>query len=128
MAEAAVEKGHLSAVKPDGSIIKKRWGKIEELSIDTLSEVRKLTVLPGCSLTLIGRGDRSIHWLVTYGNARLTGPRTDVRLGADQSVEVADKMRYRLSNASRRRPLEMIEIRRGSALAKHYSGEYEEFE
>ena len=106
--------------RPEASIHQKvfrPWGSYESLVAGEQFQVKRLTVMPGQTLSLQLHHHRAEHWVVVSGEAEVTRGEEQLTLGTDQSTYIPIGMKHRLANPSAA-PLEVIEVQSGSYLGE----------
>ncbi len=106
--------------RPEASIHQKvfrPWGSYESLVAGEQFQVKRLTVMPGQTLSLQLHHHRAEHWVVVSGEAEVTRGEEQLTLGPDQSTYIPIGMKHRLANPSAA-PLEVIEVQSGSYLGE----------
>ena len=93
------------------------WGAYERIDMGRRYQVKRITVNPGCKLSLQSHFHRSEHWVVVSGTARVTVDDEVKVLTENQSVYIPLGAVHRMENPGRI-PLELIEVQSGS-----YTGE-----
>lgn len=89
------------------------WGWYESLLVGGRFQVKRITVLPGASLSLQSHFHRSEHWIVVEGTAKVTVDEEVSLLSENQSVYIPVGTRHRIENPGRI-PLVFIEVQTGS--------------
>ena len=100
---------HLRVVRP--------WGAFEGLRQEPGFQVKLLTVNPGASISLQYHNQRTEHWVVVAGRARVTRDSETLELGANQSTYVAVGVHHRLENPGSE-PLHVVEVQSGDYLGE----------
>ncbi len=93
------------------------WGAYTVLEEGQGYKVKKVTVNPGCRLSLQLHHQRSEHWVVIAGAATITCGQKVFRLGVGESTGIPKKTRHRLENAGSE-PLHIIEVQNGPYLGE----------
>ena len=93
------------------------WGSYTVLEEGPGYKVKRVTVNPGGRLSLQLHHQRSEHWVVIQGKARVTCGRRVFDLGVGQSTGVPKETRHRLENPGSE-PLEIIEVQNGPYLGE----------
>lgn len=93
------------------------WGFYEILNIGPNYQVKRLTVMPGESLSFQKHFHRSEHWVVVSGTAKVRLEDNELMLSVDQSIYIPCEARHQLSNPGNE-VLQVIEVQSG-----HYLGE-----
>ncbi|MEO6711128.1 MAG: phosphomannose isomerase type II C-terminal cupin domain [Planctomycetota bacterium] len=66
----------------------KPWGEYRVLGEGAGFKVKRLDVLPGKRLSYQRHKQRSEHWMVVAGRARVTLDGRDIELGAGQAIDI----------------------------------------
>ena len=100
-----------------GDCDRRPWGewKVSEIGDDFV--VKRITVNPGCRLSLQYHEYRSEIWIVVEGDGIATLGDDEIKLSVGEIAEVGVKMRHRMHNCGSV-PLVFIEIQRGQQLAE----------
>lgn len=98
-------------------LVYRPWGNYECLASGDRFQVKKITVLPGASLSLQLHHHRSEHWVVVKGTAEVTINDNVVIYTENQSVYIPLGSRHKLKNPGVF-PLEIIEIQSGPYLGE----------
>lgn len=101
------------------------WGWVEGLLRGERFEVKRITVLPGQSLSLQSHYHRSEHWIVVEGTAKVVINDGDVLLTENQSLYVPAGSRHRVENPGRI-PVVFIEVQTGAYLGEDDIVRYED--
>ena len=88
------------------------WGWHESLLIGGRFQVKRITVLPGASLSLQSHFHRSEHWIIVEGTARVTVEGNISVLTENQSIYVPVGAQHRIENPGRI-PMVFIEVQTG---------------
>ncbi|WP_313737128.1 mannose-1-phosphate guanylyltransferase/mannose-6-phosphate isomerase [Sphingobium yanoikuyae] len=88
------------------------WGWHESLLIGGRFQVKRITVLPGASLSLQSHFHRSEHWIIVEGTARVTLDSDISVLTENQSVYIPVGAQHRIENPGRI-PMVFIEVQTG---------------
>jgi mannose-1-phosphate guanylyltransferase/mannose-6-phosphate isomerase len=97
--------------------VSRPWGAYECVDAGARFQVKRITVLPGASLSLQLHHHRAEHWVVVRGTARVSCGENSLILSENQSTYIPLGIRHRLENPGRI-PLELIEIQSGSYLGE----------
>ncbi|WP_206365471.1 mannose-1-phosphate guanylyltransferase/mannose-6-phosphate isomerase [Siculibacillus lacustris] len=101
------------------------WGSYDSIDQGTRHQVKRITVDPGCKLSLQSHFHRAEHWVVVSGTARIT---IDDKVGVyaeNESVYIPLGALHRLENPGRI-PLDLIEVQSGSYLGEDDIVRYED--
>ena len=93
------------------------WGSYESVDHSQRFQVKRITVLPGATLSHQMHYHRAEHWVVVKGTARVTKGDDVFLLGEDQSTYIPLGTPHRLENPGNI-PLEIIEVQSGSYLGE----------
>ncbi len=93
------------------------WGWYDSLWQETGFQVKHLMVVPGAAISLQLHHQRSEHWVVLRGRARVTRNDEVVDLGAGQSTFIPLGTRHRLENCWEEE-LHVIEVQLGDYLGE----------
>lgn len=89
------------------------WGWYESLLVGGRFQVKRITVLPGASLSLQSHFHRSEHWIVVEGTAKVMLDEEVALLTENQSIYIPVGARHRIENPGRI-PMVFIEVQTGS--------------
>lgn len=98
-------------------LVHRPWGSYETVDQGDGFQVKRLTVLPGASLSLQMHYHRAEHWVVVRGAARVTRGDEVFVLTENQSTYIPMGTKHRLENPGTI-ALEIVEVQSG-----HYLGE-----
>ncbi|NIJ17235.1 mannose-1-phosphate guanylyltransferase/mannose-6-phosphate isomerase [Sphingobium vermicomposti] len=101
------------------------WGWYESLVVGPRFQVKRITVLPGASLSLQSHFHRSEHWIVVEGTAKVTVGDDVQLLSENQSVYVPVGAMHRMENPGRI-PMVFIEVQTGSYVGEDDIVRYED--
>lgn len=101
------------------------WGWYESLLVGGRFQVKRITVLPGASLSLQSHFHRSEHWIVVEGTAKVTVDDEVKLLSENQSVYIPVGTKHRMENPGRI-PLVFIEVQTGSYVGEDDIVRYED--
>lgn len=93
------------------------WGNYDSLDFGERFQVKRITVAPGCELSLQLHHHRAEHWIVVSGSALVTKDGEEFLLTENQSTYIPVGIQHRLKNPGVI-PLEMIEVQSGSYLGE----------
>lgn len=108
---------HLKVFRP--------WGAYDSIDQGPRHQVKRISVDPGCKLSLQSHFHRAEHWVVVSGTARIT---VDDKVGLyteNESVYIPLGAVHRLENPGRI-PLDLIEVQSGSYLGEDDIVRYED--
>ncbi|NNF80509.1 MAG: mannose-1-phosphate guanylyltransferase/mannose-6-phosphate isomerase [Rhizobiales bacterium] len=97
--------------------INRPWGAFERLDLGPGFQVKRITVKPGCVLSLQYHHHRSEHWVVVTGTARVTCDDKVFTLKENQSTYIPLGAVHRLENSGTG-PLQLIEVQCGTYLGE----------
>lgn len=89
------------------------WGWVESLLNGGRFQVRRITMHPGGSLSLQSHFNRSEHWIVVEGTAKVTVNDEESLLTENQSIYVPVGAPHRIENPGRM-PMVFIEVQTGT--------------
>ena len=95
----------------------RHWGSYTVLEESEGYKVKRITVTPGKRLSLQLHHQRSEHWVVIKGWARVTRGDEEYELQAGESTGIPSETPHRLANPGTT-PLEIIEIQNGPYLGE----------
>ena len=93
------------------------WGWYETVSDVAGHKIKRIGVLPGQRISLQKHRQRSEHWVVVQGTARVTLGTDTFELTVGQHCDIALGQVHRLSNATSA-PVEIIEVQFGAYLGE----------
>ena len=88
------------------------WGTVDELVKGVRFMVNRITVKPGCALSLQKHFNRSEHWIVVRGTAMVTRDDEQFILKEESSTYISAGAPHQLKNPGKI-PLELIEVQTG---------------
>ena len=95
--------------------VSRPWGSYTVLNQGKGFKVKLVEVSSGKRLSLQRHKNRSEHWVVVQGEAKITNGRDVLFLEENQSTYIPIKGIHRLENATKR-PLKIIEVQCGKEL------------
>lgn len=95
--------------------VKRPWGAYTVLNKGAGFKVKLVEVSPGKRLSLQRHKNRSEHWVVVQGEAKITNGRNVLFLEENQSTYIPKKGVHRLENPNET-PLKIIEVQCGREL------------
>lgn len=101
------------------------WGWYESLVVGTRFQVKRITVVPGGSLSLQSHFHRAEHWIIVEGTARVTVDDEVTLISENQSVYVPLGATHRMENPGKI-PLVFIEVQTGSYVGEDDIVRYED--
>ncbi|EKE25928.1 MAG: hypothetical protein ACD_5C00002G0002 [uncultured bacterium] len=105
--------------------VQRPWGKYEVLIDEKNHKVKKITVLPGSTLSLQSHKHRSEHWVVVKGTAQVINGENMLVLHENQSTYIQAESKHRLSNPGETE-LQIIEVQTGDYLEEDDIVRYED--
>lgn len=91
------------------------WGHTRDVDAGARFKVKRITVAPGCKLSLQRHRHRTEHWVVVQGEAEVTRDGETFRLRPDESTYIPQGAVHRLANPGAG-PLHVIEVQSGAYL------------
>ncbi|GLT01116.1 mannose-1-phosphate guanylyltransferase/mannose-6-phosphate isomerase [Sphingobium jiangsuense] len=101
------------------------WGWYESLLVGSRFQVKRITVLPGASLSLQSHFHRSEHWIVVEGTARVTVDQEVKILTENQSIYIPLGAVHRIENPGKI-PMVFIEVQTGGYVGEDDIVRYED--
>lgn len=105
--------------------VQRPWGKYEVLIDEQNHKVKKITVLPGSTLSLQSHNHRAEHWVVVKGTAEVVNGENLLVLHENESTYIPAKAKHRLSNPGKTN-LEIVEVQTGDYLEEDDIIRYED--
>lgn len=93
------------------------WGTFTVLDEGPDFKVKRIEVLPGKRLSYQKHSQRSEHWVVVQGTAKVTINDCDTMVGPGQAIDIAIGTAHRVENPGDK-SLIFIEVQRGSYLGE----------
>jgi mannose-6-phosphate isomerase len=93
------------------------WGSFTVLDEGAGYKVKRIDVLPGKRLSYQKHAQRSEHWMVIAGTAKVTLDGQEVLVRPGETVDIAVGIAHRVENPGAE-PLAFIEIQRGPYLGE----------
>ncbi|HEX5697513.1 MAG TPA: phosphomannose isomerase type II C-terminal cupin domain [Rhodoferax sp.] len=93
------------------------WGWYETVSEAASHKIKRIGVLPGQRISLQKHRQRSEHWVVVQGSARVTLDDRSFDLTVGQHCDIALGQVHRLANVTSA-PVEIIEVQFGAYLGE----------
>lgn len=93
------------------------WGYYESIDSAPGFQVKRLMLKPGEAISLQLHHQRSEHWVVVSGTARVTRGEIVLNLSRNESTYIPVGMKHRLENAAEE-PLYIIEVQSGDYLGE----------
>ncbi len=93
------------------------WGWYETVSEHVGNKIKRIQVLPGQQLSLQKHHQRSEHWVVVQGTARITLDTREFDLAPGGHCDIAVGQVHRLANLSTG-PVEIVEVQFGAYLGE----------
>ncbi|WP_120994213.1 mannose-1-phosphate guanylyltransferase/mannose-6-phosphate isomerase [Stutzerimonas urumqiensis] len=97
--------------------VSRPWGHYETMGHGDRYQVKRITVLPGESLSLQLHYHRAEHWIVVSGTARVVCGDKETILAENQSTYIPLGVKHSLSNPGKV-PLELVEVQSGAYLGE----------
>lgn len=97
--------------------VSRPWGWYDSIDSGEGFQVKRITVKPGCSLSLQMHFHRAEHWVVVNGIAKVTNGEEVFFLKENQSTYIPIGVKHRLENPGEAL-LEMIEVQSGDYLGE----------
>lgn len=101
------------------------WGWYESLLTGQRFQVKRISVLPGASLSLQSHFHRSEHWIVVEGTARVTVDEAVSVLSENQSIYIPLGAVHRIENPGKI-PMVFIEVQTGAYVGEDDIIRYED--
>jgi mannose-1-phosphate guanylyltransferase / mannose-6-phosphate isomerase len=93
------------------------WGNYQVIDEGAGYKVKRIVVHPGGRLSLQRHEQRSEHWVIVAGLARVTRDSDVIDLVARESIDIPTGAAHRLENPGEE-PLVMIEVQSGAYLGE----------
>ncbi|HEY7840776.1 MAG TPA: mannose-1-phosphate guanylyltransferase/mannose-6-phosphate isomerase [Gammaproteobacteria bacterium] len=93
------------------------WGSFDTVDRGERFQVKRITVMPGQSLSLQLHHRRAEHWVVVRGTATVVRGEETFTVRENESTFIPTGVKHRLSNAGQE-PLEIIEVQSGDYLGE----------
>jgi mannose-1-phosphate guanylyltransferase/mannose-1-phosphate guanylyltransferase/mannose-6-phosphate isomerase len=97
--------------------VSRPWGAYQVLDSGIGYLVKRLTVKPGCKLSLKKHAQRAEHWVVVKGTARVTRDEDILTLKPNMSIQIPQGVFHRVENVGGDQ-LELIEVQSGGLLSE----------
>ena len=101
------------------------WGSYDSIDHGPRHQVKRISVDPGCKLSLQSHFHRAEHWVVVSGTARITVDDQVTIASENQSVYIPLGAVHRLENPGKV-PLDLIEVQSGTYLGEDDIVRYED--
>lgn len=101
------------------------WGNFEVLMDDPHFKVKKISVKPGCRLSLQSHRQRNEHWVVTEGNMRITVGESVRDYAVNEHIYIPCGEKHRMENTGKK-PASVIEIQTGTYFGEDDIVRYED--
>ncbi|WP_312830557.1 mannose-1-phosphate guanylyltransferase/mannose-6-phosphate isomerase [Pseudomonas rhodesiae] len=98
-------------------LVNRPWGHYDTVDKGERYQVKRISVLPGESLSLQLHYHRAEHWIVVSGTARVICGEQELILSENQSTYIPLGVKHSLSNPGKV-PLELIEVQSGIYLGE----------
>lgn len=112
---AQLEQGKYHKIALEHPTIVRPWGSYTILGKGDCYKVKRITVTPGCRLSLQKHIHRSEHWTVVHGTAKVFVDGKEMYLRRSESIYVPALSQHRLENPGKVL-LEIIEVQTGEYL------------
>lgn len=99
------------------TMVSRPWGHYDTIDKGSRYQVKRISVMPGESLSLQMHYHRAEHWIVVSGTARVICGEKELILSENQSTYIPLGTKHSLSNPGKV-PLELIEVQSGTYLAE----------
>lgn len=99
------------------SFERRPWGAFTVLDEGPDFKVKRIEVLPGKRLSYQKHSQRSEHWVVVQGTAKVTIDDRETLVAPGQAIDIAIGAAHRVENPGDK-PLLFIEVQRGSYLGE----------
>jgi mannose-6-phosphate isomerase len=99
------------------SFERRPWGAFTVLDEGPDFKVKRIEVLPGKRLSYQKHSQRSEHWVVVQGTAKVTIDNRETLVTPGQAIDIAIGAAHRVENPGDK-PLLFIEVQRGSYLGE----------
>ena len=93
------------------------WGTFTVLDEGENFKVKRIEVLPGKRLSYQKHAQRSEHWFVVQGTAKVTLDDREINVSAGEAIDIAVGSAHRVENSAEEL-LVFIEVQRGSYLGE----------
>jgi mannose-6-phosphate isomerase-like protein (cupin superfamily) len=93
------------------------WGNYQVIDEGAGYKVKRIVVHPGGRLSLQRHANRSEHWVVVAGRARVTRDADVFDLAAREAVDIPSGAAHRLENPGTE-PLVLVEVQHGAYLGE----------
>jgi mannose-1-phosphate guanylyltransferase/mannose-1-phosphate guanylyltransferase/mannose-6-phosphate isomerase len=107
--------GHRSATETQ--CVYRPWGYYQQIHLGERFQVKRITVNPGCKLSLQKHFHRAEHWVVVNGTALVTRDNEQVLLRENESLFIPLGAMHRLENPGKL-ALNLIEVQSGAYLGE----------
>lgn len=98
--------------------VQRPWGTYTVLGEGPGYKIKRITVNPSSRLSLQMHRQRSEHWVVVAGTARVTCGERVYDVKTNESTFISPQHKHRLENLDPRVPLEIIEVQNGPYLGE----------
>ena len=103
----------MSQASADSHFDKRPWGSFTVLDEAKTYKVKRIEVLPGKRLSYQRHAQRSEHWMIVEGAAKVTLNGREIQLGPGGVIDVPTGVAHRIENIGTG-TLVFIEIQRGT--------------
>ena len=101
------------------------WGKWEVLDAGDGYCVKKITVNPGCQLSLQSHNFRAEHWIIIRGQAVVTLGEDKLSKKQNDAIYIPEKTKHRIQNDTAE-IMEFVEVQTGDNLDENDIIRYED--
>jgi mannose-1-phosphate guanylyltransferase/mannose-6-phosphate isomerase len=98
--------------------VQRPWGTYTVLGEGPGYKIKRITVNPSSRLSLQMHRQRSEHWVVVAGTARVTSENRVYDVATNESTYIPPQTKHRLENVDPAVPLEIIEVQNGPYLGE----------
>lgn len=105
--------------------VERPWGSYEVISEGQGFKVKLVQVMPRMRLSLQSHKQRSEHWVVVEGTAKVTNGKATYHLEPNQSIYIPKEGIHRIENASEK-VLKIVEVQCGNYLEEDDIQRYED--
>ena len=88
------------------------WGYFLVLASTPKFKIKKITIKPGCRLSLQSHKSRNEHWIITEGEMHITIDDQVKNYGCDEHVYITKGTKHRMENKGKV-PASVVEIQTG---------------
>jgi mannose-6-phosphate isomerase-like protein (cupin superfamily) len=106
-----------ASVDPPPKFDRRPWGTFTVLDEGKNYKVKRLEILPGKRLSYQKHAQRSEHWIVVQGTAKVTLDDRDLRIRTGEAIDIGIGSAHRVENPGEEL-LVIIEVQRGTHLGE----------